>query len=155
MDNPPDIAAADDRLRRMVDVLRRQNDPGMHEAADGIAAYRAGRVPTLEDALGLRPGPGQRSAPTRAIMAERDQWIRQAAADHFPGPSTSRQARQLHTAIDRYAASSWRHDKESTRCPRRLTGTINAVVWEILSLDGRVLCFERIRKILVMSSVYS
>ena len=72
MDPPSDIATADDRLRRIVDVLRRQNDPGMLEAAEGIAAYRAGKVPTLEHALGVRPGPAEASpSPRRRLTLRR------------------------------------------------------------------------------------
>ena len=62
-----DIAAALCRIRHAEEVLRRQNDPDLHEVAKVIAAYRRGDAKTFEDTLGLRPGPGMRTARTRAI----------------------------------------------------------------------------------------
>ena len=150
MDGPADLGAAD-RLREAAYVLDRQNEPGVRLVADGIRAYLSGAAASLDEALELKTEAGHRRPSTMARIAERDALLRRAANQFFPGPNTSHQARELHTAISRYAASSWPRERERVTCPDRRTGTIQGAAWEILSLDDHVLSFERIRKILVTS----
>ena len=150
MDRPPDVSAAD-RLRAAADVLERQNEPSVRVVADGIRAYLTGAASSLDEALALIPDAGQRRPSTMARLAERDALLRRAADQFFPGPNTSHQARELHTAISRYASSSWPRERELVTCPARHDGTINGAAWELLSLGDRVLSERQIRKILALS----
>ena len=150
METPPNLRAAE-RLRHAADVLRRQNDADAHAVADGINAYLTGDASSLDDALGLRPEPGQRKAPTLARIAERDELLQRAAAEFYPGKRVSEQARALHRAITRYAASAWRHERSHIACPAHRAGTVQGVAWEILTLDEDPPGARQLRRILAMS----
>ena len=120
--------------------------------ADGITSVLSGDRASLDDALGLRPGPGQRSLKTQRQIQERDALYRQAAREFFPNLSKARQAYELHRRFSRYETTSWRRDKGAhVTCPERLIGTLQALAWESLSSENPVLSPERIRKILVSS----
>ncbi len=103
MDGDRDLPAAAARLRRAADVLARQNDPAVRAVADGIMAYLAGNSPTLDIALAIQPGPGQRSAVTTLRTIERNALLRRAAEQFFPDRKLAQRAHELHRAITRYA----------------------------------------------------
>ena len=147
-----DLPAAAARLRRAADVLAQEDDAELRAVADGIMAYLAGNAPTLDIALDVQPGPGQRSAATTIRITERNGLIRRAAEQFFPDRKPARRARELSTAINRFATSSWPRERHLVSCPDRHSGTVQAFAWEILCLDDHPLSAERIRKILVTSS---
>ena len=149
MDGDRDPPAA--RLRRAANVLARQNGPAVRAVADGIMAYLAGNAPTLDIALAVQPGPGQRSAATTLRATERNALLRRAADQFFADRKPTQQAHELHRAITRYAASSWPREKHLVSCPYRHAGTVQAFAWEILCIDDRVLSERRIRTILATS----
>jgi hypothetical protein len=143
-----------DSLRHVVAVLARQNDPDSHFVAEGILAYLSGAVASLDEALGVKPEPGQRKPITLAMIAARNESLRETAAREFPGIAVSRQAHKMHTEMSRYAASAWKQDRHEKQIPERLAGTAQAVAWQMLTDEDRLISERQIRKILSPSHGY-
>ena len=145
-----------DRLRRAVARMKCIDDPDATWLADGITAVLAGDQGSLDEALGLRLGPGQRHPATLARLAERDKLYRRAAQEFFPGLNPTRQAHELHRAFSRYETTAWRFDKGGTvTCPPQYAGTVRALAWKILNLTDRVQSERSIRQILATNCPYS
>ncbi len=141
-----------DRLRRTVELLKCLDGPDATWLADGITAVLSGDQGSLDQALGLHLGPGQRRPSTLARLAERDKLYRRAAREFFPGLKPAKQALELHRAFSRYETTAWRFDKGGTvTCPPQHAGTVRALAWEILHLTGRVQSERSIRQILATS----
>jgi hypothetical protein len=122
--------------------------------ARGLRAYLGGQQRRLDEALNLRPGPGQRDPRTRASLAERDEFLREAARLFFPQLAPTEQAKALETALARYAASAWQRERAAPELPPRHKGRIEEYLWRVMRAEPRTLGWERIRKILVASSAY-
>ena len=147
---PEPPAAARARFRRFIAFLAPLDDPDARWFAARFAAYLTGAFPPrdLDAALGLRPAPGQRSFDTAERLAARDELYRRLARKHFPDLRPTKQAYAVQRTIRRYVASAWRNEQHLTMC-RHGPGTLKALLWQILTLDGgRVLSSKRLRKIL-------
>ena len=128
------------------------DDPDVAFIAHGITSVLSGDRGSLDEALGLRPGPGQRRPSTLARLAERDKLYRRAAREFFPGLKPAKQAHELHRAFSRYETTAWRFDKGGTvTCPPQHAGTVRALAWEVLNLTDRVQSERSIRQILAAS----
>ena len=138
-----------DRLWRAVARMKRLDDPDVAFVAAGFTSVLSGDQDSLDEALGLRPGPGQRSLKTRRQISERDDLFRRAVREFLPGPSKARQARQVHRALSRYEATAWRRgERDKVACPPQHAGTVKALAWEILHLTyvgGRTAASETLR----------
>ena len=88
-------------------------DPEVRAIGDGLLAYLSGAAATLDIALAVQPGPGQRSAATTLRTTERNALLRRAAEQFFADRKPTQQAYELHRAITRYAASSWPREKQA------------------------------------------
>ena len=144
-------------LAAVADALERGERLGPAAAAELAEAIRqalAGRS-RLDEALGLRGGPGERSAATRMMIARRDAALREAAARFWPDAPAAQQAEELATRWARYASSAWRRDAGEATCPARHEGTVYAALWAAMRAGARPLSAERIRRLLVTSSGYS
>ena len=148
------IETTEDRLGAILAAMKRLSgkDPHCRWFVHALEAVLDGRQASLDQALGLKPGPGQRSLKTRCQLQERDALYRRAwrrfYADLKPAPA----ARELHRVFRRYEASAWIRDRGgSVNCPERLIGKPQALAWETLSRENPTLSADRIRKILVTS----
>jgi len=123
--------------------------------ADGLDRFFDGEA-DLEEAFGLKPGPGQRSARTAAILAERDRLLREAAAEFFPALSKAGQARELHARWTRYRSSGWKRGEDVLDVvPAWREGTLEAHFWALLRLSDFIPAERTLRDALAASSVYS
>jgi hypothetical protein len=130
-------------------VLRRQNDVGHHQVAEILEAIATG-------GLELRTviGPGQRSAATRARLAERDRLVREGAARFYPGARPARTAKLMATAMQRFEAVAWRHwpgESAPEACPDRYAHDVRSVAWRILKAGAAIPGERTIRRILATS----
>ncbi len=108
MDGPPTL----DFLRWAVEAASAATDPGIVAGRDRTAAWLDGKLcGTLDSALGVAPGPGERTWTTRVAMARRDELYRSMAAAHFPTDTQRGRARTIHAALSDYAGRGWRHEK--------------------------------------------
>jgi hypothetical protein len=147
------------RIGRLAAALERGEALAVDDAAvlaTSLRAYLDGAVGSLDAALELRPtAAGQRTWRTRAALPERDAILREAAARLFPKLTATEQAKALETALARYAASAWQRERAMAELPPRHKGRLEECLWQTLRAEPRALGRERIRKILVASSVCS
>lgn len=122
------------------------------EAALEALACVLGGEASLDEAFGLKPGPGQRSAQTTAILAERDHHLRAAAAEFYPGLPPAHQARELHARWTHYRASGWHHERALDAAPLFRAGTLQARLWAVLRLRDFVPSERTLRAVLATSS---
>lgn len=106
-------------------------------------------------ALAPPPAPGQRTPATTIALSRRDELVRAAVANYFPGRSMNLAAVELHQALARYAATGWQHDRTSTECPPRCRGTLREACWRILMTRPCVPSARSLRSKLATSSGYS
>src|SRR5262245_30344412 len=89
------------------------------------------RIASGEEAtavLHLKPRPGQRLWTTVAALAERDRWLRLAAARLAPDAPKAEQARALHAALLRYSSTAWQRERVLEECPPRHAGSLYALL---------------------------
>jgi hypothetical protein len=121
--------------------------------AAAIRSYRRGEVDSLDAALGLNVGAGERKPATRLALADRASLLRSAADRYFPNQSVASQARELHAALDRYAATGWLRERTFDECPVRYAGSIRADLWTILKIKPYVLTERALRATLAAPQV--
>ena len=144
-------------LAGLAEAIERGDRLPAVDAAELAAAIRdalAGRQ-SLDAALGLRGGPGERSAATRLMLARRDALLREAADRHFPDQPAAQQAEALAEAWRRYEASAWPRERGATVCPPRHAGAVHALLWQAMKAGAMPVTARRIREILATSSAYS
>ena len=84
---------------------------------------------TLEEAIGLHFGRGGVPWWLEDAMRRRDTALRELADAYLKGLSTAARARAIHREALRYAASSWRADRERREMPQWYAGTIHEGLW--------------------------
>lgn len=87
------------------------------------------RCPTVDEALGLNYAHGGIPWWKEEAICIRNAALRQLAARFLDTHSLSAQARQIRILSCRYAASSWRHDKDRSEMPHRYLGTPTEYLW--------------------------
>ena len=122
--------------------------------AEGIGRFLTGEE-ELDCALGLKAEPGQRSARTRAAIAERDRLVAEAAVEFFPDQPPAAQARGLHQRWSRYAVSGWRRERALSAPPPMRRGKIEERLWQVMKVRDLVLTERSVRAILAASYPYS
>ncbi len=74
-----------DRLRGLLAAIKGSSSLDPHAwFTHAVEVFLDGRQASLDQALGLKPGPGQRSMKTRGQIQERDALYRRAAREFFP-----------------------------------------------------------------------
>lgn len=132
-------------------LLRAHDDEDGQEFAAALERYLAGDHATLDEALELRPAPGQRSLQTQAALARRDEFLRRLASDHFPALSANAAAKAMHRTWSRYAASAWPRERVSPALPVHRINSPEFGFWQIMRMQDRVLSERTIRSILATS----
>jgi len=117
--------------------------------ADSLQAFLDQRTPTLNEAFGIRNARGGVPWRVEASMRERDAALRSLAERYFKDLSLSGQAERIHQMASRYAASSWRFDKEREDMPASYRGGPQEYLWRAFKAGATMpLCTRQLRTIL-------
>ena len=138
------------RLRRVAAAMAVGAAPTFDDALDhaaGLLCYLDKECRSLVIAFDLDLSAGQRDARTVAALADRDQLIRQAVAQHFALEGRTRAAAAFAVALSRYRVSAWRFDRKREICPVQYGGTLRAVLFEILKASDSNLSARRVAQI--------
>ncbi len=104
---------------------------------------------SLEEAMGLRSPQGGVPWHLEEALRHRDAALRQLAARFCDGATVSAQAKQIHTWSLRYAAASWRFDRNREEMPAHYRGTEKALLWQAFKSGARMpICERHLRNIL-------
>ena len=98
--------------------------------ASSLQSFLDSRTPSLNDAFGVRNGRGGVPWRAEAGIRVRDKALRSLAKTHLSGLSVSAQADRLHRLSLRYAASSWRFDRDTAQMPMAYAGTQQEYLWQ-------------------------
>ena len=130
-------AAPIDRLRAIARHLDEIQHPDATWFAAALAAYESGarHGMTLDDALGLRVGQGERPWWAVEAMQQRDELLRAIARQHFPSMSRRAAAAAIAHELNRYRESRWRVDRAYRQPPAQLLGSVRAELFRLLKLD--------------------
>jgi hypothetical protein len=93
--------------------------------AQSLDAFLSQRAQSLDEALGLRSPRGGVPWWREEAIRIRDSLLREFAQAHFPHAQVSERARHLRVLSLRYAASSWRFDRESEDFPSHRAGSVS------------------------------
>jgi hypothetical protein len=105
-----------------------------------------GTTEGLDEAFGLKAGPGERNWRTVDVGRRRDDLIRKAAAEHFAGTTKREAAELIASELMRFrSCHDWRRSRADTVCPFQ---GVKAIWWQILRLVDKPLGAERSRQIL-------
>jgi hypothetical protein len=125
-------------MHRVIASLAASGDPGLLRVADALKVWLDGADSIrLEDALAVAGN--WRSATRRR---RRDEIYQEIARTIFPDLSGLPQAKAIVTAVSRYQSSSWIRDRNSGARPIGM----NALIYDLLALDERLLDSEALRK---------
>jgi hypothetical protein len=97
---------------------------------EALAGYLERRYRTIEEAFGLCFGQGGIPWWREEAIRTRDGALRALAETFHDGLSPCAQAREIHTAASRYAASAWRIDREHAGMPARYRGSAKQYLWQ-------------------------
>jgi hypothetical protein len=139
------------RLMRVIAACQHHESELVRSAGQDLLRwwYEGGRQP-MERVLGLRSDPGQRSPQTQAMLVRRDDLVRKASVQYH-GLSANAVAKAMHRAWSRYATSSWPRERGLGDVPPRIDGKPEALFWQIMRIEDRVLSERSIRRILATS----
>ncbi|HEX6120447.1 MAG TPA: hypothetical protein VFZ03_13445 [Dongiaceae bacterium] len=109
------------------------------------------RVHNLDEAMGLRKSRGGVPWWREEAIRERDGLLRQLARVRCPGLSVSRQASQVFNLTQRYAAASWRFDRELEHPPTLQQGAVRELLWRAFKSGARMPVGERCLRTILRS----
>jgi hypothetical protein len=139
------------RLARIAADMRERRVPAHADAdmlAAAIEAYSRGDG-DLAECLGLAALPGERAPRNSVALATRDGFIRAAAADFFTASGSKRgAARDLHSALSRYATAGWLRDRTLDECPKQYAERARGALWNILKAHPALPSESSIRRVL-------
>lgn len=101
------------------------------------------RVPTIEEAMGIRSPRGGIPWWMEEAIRKRDRALRNLAERHADGQSVSAQAHIIYTLAIRYAASGWRFDRRLNNPPPGYTGTPSEFLWRAFNSGAPMPIGER------------
>lgn len=134
------MSAADsiDRLRSIAARLLEREDVAAAWFGAALQEYTAGAQHglTLDQALGLRAGPGARPWWQLEALARRDEVLRAIAARHFPARSAKAAAEAITSAAQRYEAVGWRRHRAFMAPPAEIAGTLRGELFYLLKTGG-------------------
>jgi hypothetical protein len=110
---------------------------------ESLKSYLERRADSIEGALGLSAPRGGVPWWMEAAIRERDAVLRRLARQFFAEHSVSAQARLIRQRALRYAASSWRFDRNRAEMPGHYDGTINALLWRAFKSGAAMPIGER------------
>ena len=118
-------------LHKLAALAIMDDDPDVAALGERLAAWAEGRATgTLDVALGISPRPGQRSLPTKAAIARRDELYVALAAAHFPQDTRRGRAASIHLALSDYAGRAW--IRERGHPCRHAQGSLLHFAWSIM-----------------------
>jgi len=110
---------------------------------ESLRSFLERRSDSIEDALGLCAPRGGVPWWMEAAIRERDGALRELARRFFAGRSVSAQARLIRQRALRYAASSWRFDRNRVEMPEHYRGVMNAWLWRAFKSGAAMPIGER------------
>ena len=117
--------------------------------ADSLQAFLERETPSLNDAFGVRNARGGIPWRTEACIRQRDEALRSLAATFMSNFSIAAQAGRIHQLSSRYAASTWRFDRERSAPPPSYHGTAHEMLWFAFKSGATMpLCKRQLRTIL-------
>ena len=117
--------------------------------ASSLQSFLERRTRSLNDAFGIRNARGGIPWRTEVSMRARDSALRDLAASHLEPLSVSARADRIHCLSLRYAASSWRFDRERSEMPPSYRGTAQEHLWCAFKSGATMpLCPRQLRTIL-------
>jgi hypothetical protein len=113
--------------------------------ATSLQSFLDCRCASLNEAFGVRNPRGGVTWRVEASIRIRDAALRSLATNYYADLSVSAQSDRIHKLASRYAAASWRFDRERHEMPFFYRGTPQECLWEafksgaIMPLGGRQL----------------
>ena len=139
-------------LLRLAMTGQKNPDPQIREVSETIIDWwLSGGEERLDRSVGTVPAPGQRSSQTQVQMTRRDELVRTLASEHFPELRSHPAAVAIRKQWSRYAASAWSRERLGDSVPKHRVGKPEAMFWQIMKIQDRVLSERSIRKILAAS----
>ncbi len=97
----------------------------------------------IGEALGLRFARGGVPWWKEEAIRKRDAVLRELVERFFGEFTPARQAHEIATMANRYAASAWRHDREHGDMPRHYAGTRKESLWQAFASGAPMPIGER------------
>jgi len=97
--------------------------------ATSLQSYLDQRCESLNDAFGLRNARGGVPWRMEASIRTRDAVLRRLASDYFADLSITARAERIRQLSQRYAASSWRFDRDQEDMPAAYQGQSHEWLW--------------------------
>ena len=108
-----------------------------------LEAFLERRCTTIEEALGLIFPKGGVPWWRDEAIRQRDAALRQLAEMLLPDQTPGARARIVHEQSRRYAASSWRFDRDRDAMPETYAGTAKAWLWRAFASGATMPIGER------------
>ena len=117
--------------------------------AHSLDTYLEQRSRSLNEAFGLINGRGGVPWRMEEGIRRRDAGLRALCERHFGDLSLSAQPSEIHKMSARYAASTWRFDREREQMPDNYRGTGKEFLWEAFKSGATMpLCTRQLRTVL-------
>ena len=121
--------------------------------ANALHEYLELRAASLNEAFGLRNGRGGVPWHVEDGIRKRDAALRELCERHFQELNISARAETIHRVATRYAASSWRFDRERKAMPDTYRGTLKEQLWLAFKSGATMpLSTRQLRTILAVSA---
>ena len=127
------MLASIDNMKTVAQLCRTQQPlPGPLASwlAASLQSFLDQRSESLNDAFGLRNARGGVPWRMESSIRIRDAALRRLATDHLDGLSVTAQAERIRQLSSRYAASSWRFDREQAEMPKCYVGQTHEWLWQ-------------------------
>jgi hypothetical protein len=114
-----------------------------HWLGESLESFLALKCHTLDEAFGLKAAQGGVPWWLEQALRDRDQALRKLAAAFYPEHSVTAQARTIATLARRYAASTWRFDRDREAMPDHYRDTPRALLWQAFKSGAAMPISER------------
>lgn len=116
--------------------------------AASLQSFLDQKSDSLNDAFGVRNLRGGVPWRMEANMRMRDAALRELASRHCGELSVTAKASRIQQLAERYAASSWRFDRDRAEMPEAYRGTAHEFLWRAFKSGAAMpLCERQLRKI--------
>lgn len=119
------------------------NDDQLRWLGRSLNEFLARRCRSVDEALGLQFSRGGIPWWREEAIRKRDAALRELTARHFADLSITAQARQVHLAAVRYAASAWRFDRNRAAMPPHYARGTHEWLWRAFSSGAPMPIGER------------
>ena len=141
-----------DNMRSVVELCQTRQplpEPLAAWLANSLQAFLDMQTPSLNHAFGIRNARGGIPWRTEVCIRQRDEALRSLAATFMCDLSIAAQAERIHQLSSRYAASTWRFDRERQAPPPSYRGTPHEILWFAFKAGATMpLCKRQLRTIL-------